>query len=180
VGAIPHQSRGREIAYCTYPSCSTRAIRGVVWRPTAAPGQYTDMARTQAQKRYNRCHPEKVSEWCRDYRRRHPRACAAGRRAQEAKIRYETLLHYSGGRAACSSCGIADERVLVVDHISGGGAAHRRSLGGGAGKGGAKFYRWLKQQGWPSGYRILCRNCDWVSRLTLLQQEVSIRDSHRN
>lgn len=66
----------------------------------------------------------------------------------------------------CVCCGEAHEEFLTVDHIAGDGADHRRTLKlGGVGKNksvgsGWTFYRWLVQQGFPSGYRILCWNCN--------------------
>jgi hypothetical protein len=44
---------------------------------------------------------------------------------------------------------------LALDHISGGGAIHRKEIGGGA-----DFYRWLIKSGFPPGYQVLCHNCN--------------------
>jgi hypothetical protein len=41
-------------------------------------------------------------------------------------------------------------------HIDGGGGKHRESLRGKA----ASFALWLKNNGYPSGYRVLCMNCN--------------------
>jgi hypothetical protein len=52
---------------------------------------------------------------------------------------------------------------LTVDHIAGGGNAHRRSLTGG----GYRLYEFLKSRGWPKeGFRVLCMNCNWGRRDT--------------
>lgn len=58
--------------------------------------------------------------------------------------------------------------MLTLDHIYGDGAAHRKMLRGGkgdAGGGGNKTYHWLKKQGYPSGYRVLCFNCNHASHV---------------
>ena len=39
----------------------------------------------------------------------------------------------------------------------GGGNRHRISLG----KSGYNFYYWLRKIGYPSGYSIMCMNCNW-------------------
>ena len=56
----------------------------------------------------------------------------------------------------CKCCGEDERKFLSIDHINGGGAAHRRSIGR---KGGYPFYCWLKNQGFPVGFQILCFNC---------------------
>ena len=70
------------------------------------------------------------------------------------KLRAETLKVY-GGRCAC--CDEASIEFLVLDHINGNGNAHRRETGK---YGGVNFYRMLKKQGWPLGFRVLCWNCN--------------------
>lgn len=71
-----------------------------------------------------------------------------------AALRQEMLLAYG---AKCARCGEADSDVLDVDHIAQNGAEHRNLLG----RQSTSFARWLKQQGWPKGFRLLCRNCNW-------------------
>lgn len=62
----------------------------------------------------------------------------------------------------CACCGAKQVEFLTIDHIHGGGAKHRRSLGGGSLSGGAsKLYSWLRRNGFPEGYRVLCQNCNF-------------------
>lgn len=63
------------------------------------------------------------------------------------------VLDAYGGRH-CACCGEKNILFLTVDHINGGGAKHRKSIGNG------HIYRWLKRQGYPIGYQILCFNCN--------------------
>ena len=72
------------------------------------------------------------------------------------KIRYETLIAYGGNPPRCSCCGEQYLEFLVIDHIGGGGGAHRKRLK----KKGVSFYRWLKNNNYPDGFRILCHNCN--------------------
>ena len=67
------------------------------------------------------------------------------------------LLHYSNGSMKCAFCGFDDIRALSIDHIDGGGAPHRRMTGN-------DVYGWLKRNGFPEGYQVLCANCQWIKR----------------
>lgn len=76
-------------------------------------------------------------------------------------IRKETVMrHYGDGKIACIECGFKDIRALSIDHIAGGGNAHRRAIG----VNGANFYRWLIKNSYPKGYQTLCMNCQWIKR----------------
>jgi len=55
----------------------------------------------------------------------------------------------------CACCGEWRLEFLTLDHIDGGGNQHRKS-----GMTGRKFYLWLKREGFPPGYRVLCMNCN--------------------
>ena len=64
------------------------------------------------------------------------------------------LDHY--GRS-CACCGSAED--LGIDHVNGGGNAHRIALFGRAAES-TKMYRWLIRNGFPAGYQILCGPCN--------------------
>lgn len=84
---------------------------------------------------------------------------------QEAKRRWkakmEVLLAYSSnGVPSCVQCGETDVRVLQIDHIIPRCVTHpeeKISVGGG-------LYKRLKKEGFPSGYQILCANCNHRKR----------------
>lgn len=84
---------------------------------------------------------------------RHPERARARSNAWHAELRTQVFAHYG---EACACCGEAHREFLGIDHIDGGGTAHRRELA----RTGSTFYAWLRQQRWPSGYRILCHNCN--------------------
>ena len=73
------------------------------------------------------------------------------------KQRRETIELLGG---ACTQCGLADQRVLEVDHIEQDGASHRRKQGG---YGNTRWYI-LKQlrEGVNEGWQLLCANCHAV------------------
>lgn len=69
-------------------------------------------------------------------------------------LKMEVLSKYG---EVCQFCGEAEPEFLTLDHIEGGGNAHRRTLGD---NGSMAVYRDLKKQGFPLGYRCLCLNCN--------------------
>lgn len=85
------------------------------------------------------------------------RTCVAKRRlAYNEKIRFEALAHY-GSKCAC--CGFDDPNkkighmsFLHFDHIDGGGSKHTRKI--------PWLSHWLKKNGYPTGFRILCAFCN--------------------
>ena len=78
---------------------------------------------------------------------------------------------YSNGTMKCALCDNDDIDVLVIDHINGGGTEHRKKVNG------PDAYplsiSWYKTQGYPEGYRLLCRNCNWKEYLRLRDREKS-------
>jgi hypothetical protein len=55
----------------------------------------------------------------------------------------------------CSKCGKENWKVLQIDHINGGGARHKREID-------CNFYKWLKENEYPSGFQTLCCNCNAI------------------
>lgn len=62
-----------------------------------------------------------------------------------------------GGRCAC--CGATELVWLTIDHVHDDGATARRALHGGNS---TRLYGWLKRSDFPSGYQVLCFNCNWA------------------
>src|SRR3989304_6254325 len=64
------------------------------------------------------------------------------------RLKLNVLRHYSFGELKCACCGDGNIEFLTIDHINGGGAKHRRELGGGKiAHGGGSFYTWLVKSG---------------------------------
>lgn len=91
------------------------------------------------------------------------------RKTKALLTRIEVFKHYSNQtQPQCANpfnqhaIPYTDMRALTIDHIHGGGTKHRFETGIG---GGHHFYRWLKQQGFPVGYQILCMNCQFIKRV---------------
>lgn len=67
--------------------------------------------------------------------------------------------YYSNNKNKCVCCGENHFEFLTIDHINGGGLAHRRKI---KTTGGGMFYRWLIQNDFPIGYQVMCWNCNWA------------------
>lgn len=70
------------------------------------------------------------------------------------RLRHEAIMAYGGYICAC--CGETEPRFLTIDHINNDGAAHRKTLK----NRGASIFKWLKDNGYPEGFQILCMNCN--------------------
>lgn len=106
--------------------------------------------RLEVQREYRESNRQKLREFSQRYHR---------------EIKLKALRHYSknGSEPVCKECGFSDIRALSIDHILGGGAQHRLKVGV---KTGTHFYHWLKKQGYPEGYQVLCMNCQFIKRHT--------------
>ncbi len=84
------------------------------------------------------------------------------------EVKLQVLQYYSKSKMpVCSLCGFTNILALSIDHIGGGGNAHRRELakvGYASGGSGYGFYRWLINNKWPSGFRVLCMNCQFTTK----------------
>lgn len=70
-----------------------------------------------------------------------------------------TCIERYGGKYNC--CGESKDSFLQIDHINNDGYLHRESpevkrLG---------LFRWLIKNGFPSGFQILCANCNSSKRI---------------
>lgn len=111
---------------------------------------------------------EKSREHAREWRDRKiangtPEEVAAIRASESAKTkrnqtvcRNQVFAAYGGYK--CNCCGESEPMFLSIDHIDNNGAEERRSgLYAGSGIG---FYMWLRKNKFPSGYQVLCMNCN--------------------
>ena len=83
------------------------------------------------------------------------------KRRRELKL--EIFNKYGG--PVCVCCGERHLEFLSIDHINGQGSLHRRQIAEERGKSyrsGQKFYDWLKQNNFPTGFQVLCFNCNFA------------------
>lgn len=73
-------------------------------------------------------------------------------------VRKQVLSQYSiTDPPSCACCGEKEFEFLCLDHINGGGKKHRQQVGRGS-----TFYRWVVDNKYPSGFRVLCYNCNFA------------------
>lgn len=112
------------------------------------------------QRKYYYEHKEQFKTYRRRYYLKRKEREKSYQQKYNQQMRIEVLGYYSNGTFKCANCGEADIIVLCIDHINGGGTQHRAEIG----CWGSHFYRWLKQQGFPKGYQVLCCNCNQRKR----------------
>lgn len=120
--------------------------------------------------------PEGYRENKKRYRKRYY-ATAEGKVARAkcykkiaVRRKYLVLKHYGNGKVACVNCGFSDIDALSIDHIEGGGTAHKkhlRALGN-------SLYTWLLKNNYPKGFQTLCMNCQWLKRAKNNEMSFSI------
>lgn len=106
--------------------------------------------------------------YMKQYHFKHYRTNAAYRERRKISstaswLRLKTEVYHRYGGAKCACCGETEPAFLQLDHIDGGGSAHRKSLGGR--NVGPMIYQDLKRKGFPPGYQILCANCNFGKQL---------------
>lgn len=99
----------------------------------------------------HKSHPERLRSENARWRRENREKVAKRTTREKRQVRLEVLAHYGG---ECQCCHTDLEEFLTVDHIEGGGGQHRKEIPSG------NIYRWLRREGFPSGFRVLCLNCN--------------------
>lgn len=77
-------------------------------------------------------------------------------REKRQNLKNEILMAYGG---VCFCCGESNVKFLTIDHINNDGAAHRKAVTGNS-RGTRGFQYWLKRNGFPEGFQVLCFNCN--------------------
>lgn len=129
----------------------------------------TDAARLERRTRQRKCQAcgndftglkRRLCESCAEHTGQHFRD---RQRQWRQKLKREVFDAYGGPLCVC--CGEKQVLFLSIDHVANNGAVHRRELNPKYGTGGARFYGWLKRNKFPSGYQVLCMNCQWGKKL---------------
>lgn len=124
--------------------------------------KWSEVSRKEYYKAYRALNRLKVQGYSRDWRSKNKEWDVEQNRLERVRVKNDVFSHYSGGEIKCKSCGFNDIRALQLDHINNDGAEERRRVGHSRTSAGGTFYRWLRKNGFPPGYQILCANCNWV------------------
>jgi len=79
--------------------------------------------------------------------------------------RLRDLVFQAYGGNVCSCCGETEWTMLTLDHVNEDGKHHRRAVAKERGWSvttvvGTEMWRWLRDNGFPPGYQVLCYNCN--------------------
>ncbi len=110
---------------------------------------------------YNNSHPENKAKnrtRGRIYHRQNAPWINEKKRVRDDGFRFQALSHYSP-QLCCAWCFYSNIQALCIDHIANNGAEHRKAMKG------DKIYRWLNRNGYPSGFQVLCLNCNWIKEI---------------
>ncbi len=97
-------------------------------------------------------------EYKQEWQRKHLKQHMTNSVWHRLKRKIIVLSIYSNYKMCCEVCGEEDVDVLTLNHINGGGYKHRKKIG-------SDFYGWIVRNNFPSGYNVLCFNCNWKERL---------------
>jgi hypothetical protein len=81
----------------------------------------------------------------------------ANKRREAARVYIRVLkdaAYAAYGGYQCQCCGETERAFLSIDHVNNDGHAHRKTFRG-------VIYGWLKKNGYPPGFQILCMNCNF-------------------
>ncbi len=102
-------------------------------------------------------------------KRENPERTSEHGRTRRMKLKMAAFVAYSiNGIPECACCKNKILIHLTIDHINENGAEHRREINKGRKSsnhgysGGCRTYIWLKQNGYPSGFQVLCFNCNFA------------------
>jgi hypothetical protein len=109
---------------------------------------------------------EYMKKWREENREKH----RAGSRKWANKTRLErkqkVFSHYSNGSLKCACCGVKGLEFLTVDHIISRKTMESdlqlMNMGYSAKLHGKELYYWLENNDFPSGFQILCWNCNFA------------------
>lgn len=103
---------------------------------------------------YHKNH-EKVSKKKEEYRKINREILNIKQKERNADKKLKILQEYCKDEIPyCFGCGIEELSVLAIDHINDDGAEHRRNMNS------ARLYGWLTTNNYPSGFQVLCYNCN--------------------
>lgn len=115
---------------------------------------------------------DNVRDYWREYRHENKDRVHQYEKNMRLRRKLEVLGHYSGNTIPHCANPFGEHNepyitldALSIDHINGGGNKERRQLFGKSTKSGYSFYAWLKRNNFPSGYQVLCMNCQTIKKM---------------
>lgn len=150
------------------PSLPRKCVRcGKTYQPASGTQRYCidcrPIMRKVYAKEWGRRHPDRRRQITRNVEDRNPEHTRQLKKYSfykwKEKATRTVMEHYSNGIPRCACCGESERDFLAIDHIEGHGNEHRRKIFG-RHQGGWELYVWLIRQRFPSGFQVLCFNCN--------------------
>jgi hypothetical protein len=121
------------------------------------------------QKQYRSTHKEKIKAYNKKWLLENPQRNKELNKIERDRLKNSVIEYYSNGSMCCDECGFTDIRALQIDHINNNGAEERKRLFGSRTCAGTTFYRWIRKNKYPEGYKVLCANCN-IIKLRIWEQ----------
>lgn len=159
-------------------TCARCQARARIWREkrlssgqcgkcTAPPEPGRTLCRSCADAANHAGKARSAAGWCRSCTNRvepgkqYCRMCLDNRKVYRDQyrldLRSEAFIRYGG--PTCRCCGESRWEFLTVDHVNNDGARHIPA-GAKYRLSGSRLYGWLKTNGYPEGFQVLCYNCN--------------------
>ncbi len=92
-------------------------------------------------------------------------------REERRRLKLLVFKHYCKTKTVkCKTCGFKNIDALALDHIENNGATQRKAVFNKRTAAGTTFYRWLKRNGFPVGFQVLCFNCNIIKQLKWIRK----------
>lgn len=103
-------------------------------------------------KAWQQKNPDSAVKAKKTFKNKHPHS----ERDRKRELRVAAIKAYGG---ICTCCKEIEPIFLAIDHVDGvKQEPYEKKLRGDA------LYAWLKREGYPAGYQIMCNNCNWAIR----------------
>lgn len=113
--------------------------------------------RLATQRLYNTTHKEQQKRFNEKWRKENQEKIKKTNRERQKFFKLQVFNAYSSNDIKCKNCGISEIHFLTLDHIHG-----RKVMGHDRNYPSSKLYRTLIKEGFPSGYQVLCFNCNRI------------------
>lgn len=119
---------------------------------------YCKQCSSARRKIYYRKNRKKIALRHKKFREENSEYYCDKRRLYKRVLRLEVLRHYSrSDKPFCDCCKKKILEFLTLDHKNGGGNKFRRENPNHRGE---KIYAWVRRNGYPDGFRVLCQDCN--------------------
>lgn len=114
--------------------------------------------RLETQMRYRKSHKKQISDYTSEYNKRPSTRILKHKVDKTYRDQYTNIVinYYSNETYICAICGENEYKFLTIDHCYGGGRKQRKEDK----SYGSRFHQWLVANDFPTGYEVLCYNCN--------------------